>query len=580
MRRAVLEKKLKRKLKKSFPNGVDVKVEEDCIRVIGQLSDWEDIVEACRLCVVKDENIHVVNDIVFMGADGNPKNIPPMRVPKERSGELEGKKPDVLIIGGGISGVSIARELSKWNLKILLLEKEPDLAMQASGRNDGEVHPGVDLNKGSLKQHYVLLGNQMYDQVCNELDVPFKRRGQYACFTQGYLYPIAAVYAWQRKHVCGVKDTEIIGKKRLREQEPGLNDQLKFALYNPSAGCVSPYELTIAYAENAVSNGADVSLNTAVLAMEVKEDRIISVETNKGTVYPKLVINAAGTFAEDVAAMAHDRFYSIHPRKGTNSILDKKAGHLVRSIASIMVISHKKTYSKGGGILRTVDDNILVGPNAIETYEKENFATDQSSINEVFAKQKRTARGLSESDIITYFTGVRASTFEEDFIIEKGRKTKNLIHCAGIQSPGLTTAPAVALDIERMAVEELAGIMTVTRKENYDPRRKGIPVLRNMSEAERTGMIKQNPDYGVIICRCEEISKGEIIDALNSPISVPTIDGVKKRVRPGMGRCQGGFCMPLIAKIISEHEKIPLHEVKKSSPDSYITFGETKGGAL
>lgn len=580
MNRAALEKKLKRKLKKSFPEGVDVKAEEDCIRVTGQLSDWEDIVKACRLCVVKDKNLHVVNDIKLIGKDGKPENIPPMRIPKESSGELEGKKPDVLIIGGGISGVSIARELSKWNLSILLVDKEPDLALQASGRNDGEVHPGIDLNKGSLKQHYVLLGNQMYDQVCNELDVPFKRRGQYVCFTQRFIYPIIVAYAWHRKHICGVKDTKVIGKKRLREQEPELSDEFKYALYNPSAGCVSPYELTIAYAENAVLNGAEVSLNTAVLGMEVREGRIVAVETNKGTIYPKLVINAAGTFAENVAAMAKDRFYSIHPRKGTNTILDKKAGHLVRSIASIKMISLKKTYSKGGGILRTVDDNLLVGPNAIETYEKENFSTDKSSIDEVFAKQRRTAKNLSERDIITYFTGVRAPTFEEDFIIEKGRKTKNLIHCAGIQSPGLTTAPAVALDIERMAVEELSKIMAVTRKENYNPRRKGIPVLRNMSEDERTRMIKENPDYGVIICRCEEISKGEIIDALNSPISVPTIDGVKKRVRPGMGRCQGGFCMPLISQIISEHEKISLNEVKKSAPGSYITFGETKGGAL
>lgn len=573
MRGKVFERKLNKKLERYFPGRVSVKLEKDCIRVSGELTNWVDIVKACRMCVSKDKRLHVVNDIKLIG-----NNIPSMKIPKETSKELEGSKPDVLIIGGGISGASIARELSKWNLNILLVEKESDLAMQASGRNDGEVHPGVDLNKGSLKQHYVLLGNKMFDKICKELDVPFKRRGQYACFKQRYLLPLLAAYAWQKKHICGVKDTRIIGGKELRKREPELNEEFVFALYNSSAGCVCPYGLTIAYAENAVQNGAKVSLNTAVLEMEVKENQIVSVKTNKGVIYPKLVINAAGTFAEDVAAMANDRFYSIHPRKGTNSILDKKAAYLVKSIASIKTITRKKSHTKGGGILRTVHENLLVGPNAIETYEKEDFTTERKSIEEVFKKQKLTAKGLSERDIITYFTGVRAATFEEDFVIEKGRNTKNLIHCAGIQSPGLTTAPAVALDIEKMVIKELSKREIVTKKGNFNPIRKGIPVLREMSGEERTKMIQNNPDYGIIICRCEEISKGEIMDALNAPISVPTVDGIKRRVRPGMGRCQGGFCMPLVTQIISEHENIPIHEVKKSRADAYITLGETKGG--
>ena len=571
----VFERKLNQKLERYFPGRVSVKVEDDCIRVSGQLDNWEDIVRACSMCVSKDKRLHVVNDIKLMGT-----NIPVMRIPKETSKELEGMKPDVLIIGGGISGASIARELSKWNLNILLVDKESDLAMQASGRNDGEVHPGVDLNRGSLKQHYVVRGNQIYDKICKELDVPFKRRGQYVGFKQRHLLPILAAYAWQKKHICGVTDTRIIGQKELRKREPELNDEFAFALYNSSAGCICPYGLTIAYAENAVQNGAKVSLNTAVLGMDVKDNQIVSVTTNKGILYPKLVINAAGTFAEDVAAMAKDRFYSIHPRKGTNSILDKKSAHLVKSIASIKTISRKKQHTKGGGILRTVHENLLVGPNAIETYEKENFATESKSIDEVFNKQKLTAKELSKRDIITYFTGVRAATFEEDFIIEKGRKTKNLIHCAGIQSPGLTTAPVVALDIEKMVIKELSKTELVTKNEKFNPIRKGIPVLREMSSKERTKMIQNNPDYGIIICRCEEISKGEIIDALNSPISVPTVDGIKKRVRPGMGRCQGGFCMPLVSQIISEHENISIEEVKKSSSEAYITLGETKGGAI
>lgn len=569
----VLEQRLRTRLHKRFGNDVNVRIEDRMIRVYGHLSKWEDIVAACSMCVTKKQGMHVVNDIVLDGV-----TMPEMRVPKQQDQGLAGTRPDVLIIGGGISGVTIARELTRWKLDILLVDKEADFAMQASGRNDGEVHPGVDLNKGSLKQKYVVRGNRMFDRVCKELNVPFDRCGQYVGFTSRLLYPLMTLYAWQRKYICGVRDTQILSQKELRRREPELNPEFKFALYNPSAGCVCPYGLTIAYGENAAANGARISLNTAVLDMEVKNGRIQSVLTNRGTIYPKLVINAAGVFSEDIAAMAGDRFFSIHPRKGTNSILDKKAGYLVKGIASIKTLTHNTAHTKGGGLLHTVHDNVLVGPNAIETYEKENFATEQESIDRVFEKQKLTAAGLSQQDIITYFTGVRPATFEEDFVIEKGRKTHNLIHCAGIQSPGLTTAPAVAVDVARMAVGELRKTQKVYQNKRFNPIRRGVPVLREMNKEERNRMIRKNPDYGVIVCRCEEISKGEIIDALNSPVPVPTVDGIKKRVRPGMGRCQGGFCMPLVTQIISEYTGQPLENVRKAGEDSVISYGETKAG--
>ena len=501
-----------------------------------------------------------------------------MRLPEVNDSSLDGAEPDILIIGGGISGASIARELSKWQLNILLVDKESDLAVQASGRNDGEVHPGIDLGKGSLKHKYIIKGNRMFDKVCSDLGVPFKRCGQYVCFTQGALKPLIRLYTWKRKFIDGIDDSTVISGAELKRREPKFNSDFKFAIYNPMAGCVCPYGLTIAYGENAVMNGAKVSLDTAVTGMEVRDGRIVSVTTNRGVIRPKIVINAAGVFAEDIAKMAGDRFYSIHPRRGTNSILDKKAGSLISSIASIKKLESNPSHTKGGGLLNTVHGNILAGPDAVETYEKENFATNAESIETVFTKQRGTAPSLTERDIITYFTGVRAPNFEEDFVIEKGRKTTNLIHCACIQSPGLTTAPAVALDIERMAVDMLGGESKVKRNEKFDPVRKPVPVLREMSAEERDKLIKQNPDYGEIVCRCEEISKGEIIDALNSPLCVPTVDGIKKRLRPGMGRCQGGFCSPLVTKIIAEHQGIPLSEVRKGGSDSIICYGKTKGG--
>lgn len=566
-------RKLERRVQMKYGKSVHVNVKDGNVVLSGTLDNWNDIISACMMCVDRKRRYHVINDIKLKGVE-----IPKMRLPKLKDDALEGKKVDVLVIGGGISGASIARELMKWNLKVLLVEKESDLAMQASGRNDGEVHPGVDLNKGSLKQHYVLKGNQMYGKICRQLDVPFKRCGQYVGMLHWRDYPAIWLYAMDRKYLCGVKDTRVISGKELKYLEPNLNQDFKFALYNPSAGSVCPYGLTIAYAENAVTNGAEVSLNTAVLSMEVEKGKIRSVLTNRGRVYPTVVINAAGTFAEDIAAMAGDRFYSIHPRKGTNSILDKKAGKRIAGIASWKTLQKTKGHTKGGGVVHTVHDNLLIGPDAIETYEKENFATERKSIDATFKKQSITSKEVAPSQIITYFTGVRAATFEEDFVIESGRKTKNLIHCAGIQSPGLTTAPAVAKDVSRMAAKMVSKVRPVRKNPNYNPYRKGIPVLREMEPEVRDKMIKMRPDYGVIVCRCEEISRGEIIDALKSPIVVPTVDAIKKRVRPGMGRCQGGFCMPTVAKIISDYTGVPLAEVTKSGNASQIVFGETKEG--
>lgn len=562
--------KLNRKLNKSFGGKISARLSENCIVMSGELDKWEDVIAACQMAATKSSDCHVVNDIVFTGAE-----IEPMRVPELQDDALEGEKCDVLVVGGGISGCSIARELSRYKLDILLVDKEADFALGASGRNDGEVHPGVDLGKGSLKHKYIRRANAMYDKLCEELDVPFKRVGQYACFKSIFLLPFVWLYTLWRRFVDGIEDTRIVLAKKIRKTAPELNEEFAFAISNPSSGSVSPYNLTIAYAENAVMNGAKISLNTAVLGMELKDGKIISVKTNRGTVYPKLVINAAGVFSDEIARMAADRFFSIHPRRGTNSILDKKTGAKFATIASVVgAQTPGQTHTKGGGILHTAHDNLLIGPDAIETWERENTATTKESIERVFTKQRITMPNLTERDIITYFTGVRAPTFEEDFIIERGRKCENIIHVAGIQSPGLTTAPAVAEDVSEMAVSVLGG---AEKNESFNPIRKAPPKLSEMSDEERSKLIAENPDYGVIVCRCEEISRGEILDALNSPICVPTVDGIKKRVRPGMGRCQGGFCSPIVTKMIAEYLGVPITEVRKASDASPIVFESRKG---
>ena len=569
-------RRVQRKLNKTFGNAVTAAREGDTIRVSGSLPTWEDILKACSMAVSKDKRrVHVVNDIALEGAEPIP-----MRVPSVRDDALDGKHVDVLVIGGGISGTSIARELAKWDLDILLVEKEADFALQASGRNDGEVHPGIDLGKGSLKQKYVLEGNHMYDRVCADLNVPFRRIGQYACFTQGYLRPAVTLLALWRKYHDGVTDVKIVGKEQLLRDNPTMNPDFAFAMYNSSAGIVSPYNLTIAYAENAAQNGVELSLNTAVLSMDTDGGAITAVHTNRGTVYPTVVVNAAGVFADDVAEMAHDRFYSIHPRRGTDTIQDVKSAKIINTIASIIEVNRQAltSHTKGGGLMQTAHGNVLAGPDAVECREKEDFSTRPESIRTIYNKQQKTVSAADPRDIITYFTGVRAPTFEEDFVIEWGRNCKNLYHVGGIQSPGLTSAPAFALDVANDVAERIGPIRPVLKNERFDPRRKGIPELRKMAPEERARYIAENPDYGVIICRCEEVSKGEILDALNSPCCPPTIDAVKKRVRPGMGRCQGGFCSPLVAQIIAEHEGIPLTEVRKSSEEAVLFYGPTKGG--
>lgn len=564
-------KSLNIKLEKLFNNNVTAIENEYSVILNGELDSWDEIISACHLAVDKKSGKHVVNNIVLKNVE-----IPKMSIPNVLDDSLDGNQCDVLVIGGGIVGSSILRELTKWNLNCLLVDKETDIAGHASSRNDGEVHPGIDLKKGSLKQHYVLLGNKMYDQVCKDLGVHFERVGQYVGFTLGWVKPIVKLYVNQRRKD-GVEGTVILNQKELAEREPYLNKDFKFAIFSPTAGCVSPYNLTIAYAENAVENGARVSLETAVLGMEVENGIIKSVKTNRGTIYPKLVVNAAGCFSDDVAQMANDRYFSIHPRKGTDIIFDKKVSYITDAIAGIKKIKSNKN-TKGGGILHTIHDNILVGPNAIETYQKEDFSTDSKDIKEVLDKQTITSPYLKNKDIITYFAGVRAPTFEEDFIIERGKNTDNIIHCAGMQSPGLTAAPAVAIDVAQFCVdyfEEKGERIKVNKK--FNPVRKAPVDVKTLSDDERNKLIKENPNYGIIVCRCEEVSKGEIIDALNRPISVPTIDAIKRRVRPGMGRCQGGFCSPLVTKIIADFKNEDILDVRKNQKDSVVVYSHTKG---
>jgi glycerol-3-phosphate dehydrogenase len=570
--------RINKKLRGTFGDRVRAVEADDCVVLEGELESWDDLVRAGLMAAPRGRwrrrYAGLVNRIRCGGAGTGA-----MTVPELRDRALEGQRPDVLVIGGGVTGCAAARELSRYRLDILLIEKEHDLAMQASSRNDGMVHPGLDLRRGTRKYHYNLRGNRLYDQVTRELGVPFERTGQYLCFSNPLFKPVLylSLLYWKWMKVPGVR---VIGKKELHRREPGLKDDLSAALFFPSAGVVCPFSLTIAYGENAVRNGARISLDTAALDMRVEGGRITEVTTNRGRVYPGVVVNAAGVFADAVAAMAGDQFYSIHPRRGTNSILDRKyTGIVARTIVSRMGTSSAKSHTKGGGIIRTAHGNLLIGPDAVETWEREDFTTRRSSVEAVFRKFEDTSPLLNQGQIIAFFTGVRAATYEEDFVVCRGRKTANLVHAAGIQSPGLTAAPAIGEDAARFALEILGAAAGRMPEPNpgFNPLRRPIPRTAAMDDAGRRALIAENPDYGIILCRCEEVSRGEILDSLRRPVPCDTLDGVKRRVRPGSGRCQGGFCGPLILRLIAGEKGLPFEAVTKSGPGSPILRGPNKG---
>jgi len=565
-------KKINKKLEKEFNGNVEASEDGGRLILSGELELWEDVVRAGQMAAGSPRKTWLVNDIRCTG-----QKTPPQRMPRVKDDTLAGETPDVLIVGGGIVGCAIARELTRYSIDVMLVEKEYDLALHASGRNDGMVHSGIDLKMGTLKYRYNKLGNRMYGEVCNELGVEFNRCGQYICFDRGFWKPILylSLIYWKWVGLSGVK---VVSRRKLRSIEHSIPRKVGSALFFPATGVVCPFDLTLAYAENASYNGARIRLQTAVLGIDEENGVINKVITNRGKIYPKVVVNAAGVFSEDIAAMAGDRFFSIHPRKGTNLIMDKKFSDAIVStaISSFSTSSTRKTHSKGGGIIRTTGGNALVGPDAVETIEKEDFSTTRQSVARTLHRQGKTSTAIKEGQIINYFSGIRACTYEEDFVICKGRRVRNIVHAAGIQSPGLTAAPAIGVDVAAMVVEILKTGGEVEENAGFDPIRKAPPRLNKLDDAARAGLISANPDYGVIICRCEEISKGEVLDALRREIPCDTLDGVKRRARPGMGRCQGGFCTPLVLDIISKEKKLAPVEVRKSFDDSELLIGKTK----
>ena len=486
------------------------------------------------------------------------------------SNELEGLSYDVIIIGGGIIGCAVARELSKYEISIAVFEKEYDVAVHTSSRNDGMIHDGFAAKPGTKKAYYNVRGNRLWEPLARDLGIQFRRVGSLILFRtplNTILYPILA----NRAKKNNVDGWELWSKEKVKKEEPYLLDEQFGGFYLPSAGIISPYRATVALAEHAVQNGVAVHLLTKVIGFEMHDGEIVRVKTNKGTLQAKLVINAAGNWADIVADLANDKYFSLHFRKGTDIILDKNTGKWQNHIAAMPNFLQIAEKTKGGGLIPTIEGNILVGPTATEIAERVDYSTNQDDIKEL-EKHIRLNKKLNLNQVITYFSGVRACTYSEDFLIEKSKKIKNLIHVAGIQSPGLASAPAIAEDVVTMSLQILSSRKHILKKDNWNPVRNTYPDLQKLNFKERAEIINKNPGYGKIVCRCETVSEQEIRDALHSSLPVYTLDAIKRRIRPGAGRCHGGFCTPRVIEILAEETGKNFSDITKKGYGSNIVL--------
>jgi len=476
----------------------------------------------------------------------------------------------VLVIGGGITGTAIARELSKYKVKVSLVEKEVDIAFGGPTKaNTGIIHAGYDDEPGTLAAKLCVKGNLLWSNYASELGIPFKRIGSLVVALKDEEIPIL-MEVMDRGRRNGVQNLKIIDRKELLEMEPNLNREAVAGLYAPTAGVVSPYEAAIALAENAKQNGVQILLSTKATGIVIKNGEVKAVQTNHGIIYTQYVVNAAGLFADEVSSMAGIRNFNIIPRKGEYIVYDKELSGFVNHI----LFPIPSRVSKGITVTPSVDGNILAGPTAHDVKDKNDLSTTSVGLEEVLDGAYKLVPRLSArlDAIISVFAGLRPQPTTDDFVIKSYREPSGFINVAGIKSPGLTAAPVIAeFVIDILKVEGL----TLEKKDHFNPFRKPIShPLRDFHLKKAEKLIAQDSKYGRVVCRCEHVTEREVLDAIQR--GATTLDGIKFRTRAGMGRCQGGFCMPHIIKIITRELGIPIEEVTKSGNNSKILLYPAK----
>lgn len=473
---------------------------------------------------------------------------------------------DVTIIGTGVIGCAVARELSRYKLNTCVVEKNVDLANGTTKANSAIVHAGFDAKPETLKGKLNAKGNTMFDKLSEELDFPFKRNGSFVlCFDEKDMDGLRELKKKGEEN--GVPDLQILDGNEARKMEPNLSDEVVAALYAPTGGIVCPYEMTIALAENASTNGVEFRFETEVKGIEKSGEKYI-LKTNKGDIETKLVINAAGLFSDEINNMVSERKIHIVPRKGEYCLFDKVVGDMV----SKTIFQLPTKLGKGVLVTPTVDGNLLVGPNAVDLEDKNDLTTTREGIEDIVARASLSVKQIPMRQVITSFSGLRAHCTENDFIIGEPEDAKNFINAAGIESPGLSSAPAVAEMIRDMVVAKL----NPDKNADFNPIRKGIPKFREMNNEERKQLIAKDARYGKMVCRCETVTEGEIVNAIKRPLGATTLDGVKKRTRAGMGRCQSGFCSTKIVEILSRELGIARTDVTKFGGESNLLVGKDK----
>ncbi len=475
---------------------------------------------------------------------------------------------DVLVIGAGISGGCVLHELSKYQLRIAIIDKENDAAEGTTKANSAIIHAGYDPLPGTKMAFHNVRGNQMIKALARQFQVHYSECGSLVIATDQE--EENAVHAlFKRGEENGVPGLKILTGEETLKLEPNLNPEIKCSLFAPSAGIINPWELCIALVENAVQNGADYYFGHEVTAITRENDSYAVTSANGKVLHAKYLVIAAGIYADRIHNMIAPADFSISPAKGEYYLLDKNQGNLVKRV----IFQCPSRAGKGVLVSPTVHGNLIVGPDRTDFCEREDVSTSAQNLEEIRKISRKTCDKVDFRQSIRNFAGLRAISGQEDFIIREISGCAGVIELAGIQSPGLTSAPSIAL--EALELLHRAGL-PLTLKQSYSDSRQVVR-MKELSPEEQNRKIKENPLYGRIICRCESITEGEIVDALKSPIIPPTVDAVKRRTNAGMGRCQGGFCSPRVLEIIAREKGLDPSKVLKDRDGSYILLPHSSG---
>jgi len=472
---------------------------------------------------------------------------------------------DVVVIGAGVVGSMVMRALSKYDLKICTVEKANDVAMGATKANSAIVHAGFDAKEGSLKAKLNVRGSEMMEQVTKELGVKYQNNGSIVVgFSDEDKKTIEDLY--KRGTDNGVKGLKVLDRAEVLELEENIGDEVTCALYAPTGAIVCPYELAMAATGNAMDNGAELKLNFEVTAINAKEYGYDVVSKNE-TIQTKYIVNAAGLYSDQIAKMVGDDSFTVHPRKGEYILLDRECGNMAKAT----IFQTPSKMGKGILVSPTVDGNLLTGPTSVDMEDKENTSTSAEGFAQIISQASRSINNIPFNKTITSFCGLRAVGSTGDFIITSPKQ--GFINAAGIESPGISASPAIAEYIADMLKEQ--GLQ-MNEKADYVATRKPMHYFKEASNEEKNAIIKENPSFGKIICRCETVTEGEILEAIRTNPKPSDLDGVKRRTRAQMGRCQGGFCMPYITELLAKELDIPYEGVTKFGGNSVVNVSKTK----